>query len=76
MPATSVKQQRFFGMVRAAQEGKLKHPSVKVRKAAKGISPDSADHFARTPHAGLPEKKSCAYQLGALAARRALGLPS
>jgi len=57
MPSVSKKQQRFMGMVHAAQKGKLKNPSPEVRKVAKSIDPEDATHFAETKHKGLPEKK-------------------
>lgn len=56
MPAKSKKQQKFFGMVRAAQKG-AKNMSAKVKSVAKSISPKSARDFASTKQKGLPEKK-------------------
>ena len=56
MPAKSKAQQRFFGMVHAAQKGELKNASPAVRKAAKGMKPKDAKDFASTEHGGLPEK--------------------
>ena len=50
-------QQRFFGMVRAAQDGKMKSPSPEVTKAAKEMTTKQAHDFAATKHKGLPEKK-------------------
>ena len=50
-------QQRFFGMVRAAQDGKMKSPSPEVAKAAKEMTKKQAHDFAATKHKGLPEKK-------------------
>ena len=50
-------QQRFFGMVRAAQDGKMKSPSPEVAKAAKEMTTKQAHDFAATKHKGLPEKK-------------------
>jgi hypothetical protein len=50
-------QQRFFGMVRAAQDGKMKSPSPEVVKAAKEMTKKQAHDFAATKHKGLPEKK-------------------
>ena len=35
MPAVSKKQQRFFGMVRAAQKGEMKNPSSEVSEVCK-----------------------------------------
>ena len=57
MPAVSKKQQRFFGMVRAAQKGDLKNPSSEVADVADDISVKDAKKFAKTKHKGLPEKK-------------------
>ena len=57
MPAVSKKQQRFFGMVRAAQKGELEDPSSEVLDVANDIDPTDAKKFAKTKHKGLPEKK-------------------
>ena len=56
MPAVSKKQQRFFGMVRAAQKGEGA-ASPEVAKVAGEISKKDAKDFASTKHKGLPEKK-------------------
>ena len=56
MPAVSKKQQRFFGMVRAAQKGEMKNPSKEVLDVADDISTKDAKKFAKTKHKGLPEK--------------------
>lgn len=56
MPSHSKSQQRLFGMVHAAQQGELKHPSGKIRSMAKSISKSDVTHFAQTKHKGLPEK--------------------
>lgn len=56
MPAKSVKQQRFFGMVRAAQKGEGA-ASPEVAQAASSISKKDAKDFASTKHKGLPMKK-------------------
>ncbi|MFA5300661.1 MAG: DUF3008 family protein, partial [Lutibacter sp.] len=53
--AVSKKQQKFFGMVHAAQKGE-KPASPKVAKVAKSISKSDAEDFASTKHKGLPEK--------------------
>lgn len=60
MPARSKSQQRLFGMVHAYQKGKLKNAPEEVRNIARSISDEDAEHFAKTKHKGLPEKK--AYQ--------------
>ena len=57
MPAKSKSQQRFFGMVRAAQKGEMKNPSKEVSDVASDISMKDAKKFAKTKHKGLPEKK-------------------
>ncbi len=54
--AVSKAQQRFMGMVHAAQKGK-KPASKEVAKAAKGMGKKDAKDFASTKHKGLPEKK-------------------
>jgi hypothetical protein len=54
--AVSKKQQRFMGMVHAAQKGE-KPASKQVAKVAKGMGKKDAEDFAATKHKGLPEKK-------------------
>lgn len=49
-------QQRFMGMVYAAKKGETP-ASPEVAKAAEKMSKKSARDFAKTKHAGLPEKK-------------------
>lgn len=56
MPSKSKKQQRFFGLVHAYQQGKVKNPSEDVKRVAASISESDAEHFAKTKHEGLPEK--------------------
>ena len=58
MPAKSKAQQRFFGMVRAAQKGEMENPSPEVSQAASSMSKSDVKKFAKTKHKGLPEKKS------------------
>ncbi len=54
--AVSRSQQRFFGMVRAAQKtGEVASPEV--ARVAADISKKDAKDFASTKHKGLPEKK-------------------
>jgi outer membrane lipoprotein SlyB len=53
--AVSKKQQRFMGMVHAAQKGE-KPASKEVAKTAKGMKKKDAEDFASTKHKGLPEK--------------------
>lgn len=54
--AVSKKQQRFMGMVHAAQKGK-KPASKAVADVAKEMPKKAAKDFASTRHEGLPEKK-------------------
>lgn len=56
MPAQSKAQQRFMGMVHAAQKGDMENPSPEVEKAADSISDKDAKDFASTKHDGLPDK--------------------
>ena len=56
MPAVSKAQQRFFGMVRAAQKGEMASPSSEVSKAASSMSKSDVKKFAKTKHKGLPNK--------------------
>jgi len=58
MPAKSKSQQRFFGMVVAYLNGKLKNAPESVVRAANSISKEDARHFAATKHDGLEEKKA------------------
>ncbi|AOV60924.1 hypothetical protein T191209_092 [Synechococcus phage S-CAM22] len=55
--AVSKKQQRFFGMVRAAQKGEMENPSPEVSKVAAAASVSDVKKFAKTKHKGLPMKK-------------------
>jgi hypothetical protein len=53
--ATSKKQQKFMGMVHAAQKGE-KPASKEVGKVAKTMKKSDVKDFAKTKHKGLPEK--------------------
>lgn len=55
MPARSKRQQRFFGLVRAAQKGRLDNPSADVAEAARSMSVQDVKDFAATSHDRLPE---------------------
>jgi hypothetical protein len=55
--AKSKAQQRFFGMVRAAQKGEMDSPSPEVSKAATSMSRSDVKKYAKTKHDKLPEKK-------------------
>ena len=57
MPAKSKAQQRFMGMVHAAQKGE-KPASAKVSKVAKRMKKKDAEDYASTKHKGKPEKVS------------------
>jgi hypothetical protein len=57
MPAVSKAQQKFMGMVHAAQRGDMENPSPEVKKAADSMSDKDAKDFASTSHKGLPDKK-------------------
>jgi len=52
--AESKAQQRFMGMVHAAQKGELENPSPAVAKAAASMTDKDAEDFASTKHKGLP----------------------
>ena len=56
MPAVSRAQQRFFGMVRAAQKGEMDNPSPEVAQAASSMKKKDVKDFASTKHKKLPEK--------------------
>jgi hypothetical protein len=56
MPAVSKAQQRFMGMVHAAQKGE-EPSSPEVAKVAADMDKKSAKDFASTKHKGLPDKK-------------------
>ena len=55
--AVSKAQQRFFGMVRAAQKGEMENPSPEVAKVAATAKRSDVKDFAATKHDELPEKK-------------------
>lgn len=55
--AVSKAQQKFMGMVHAAQKGE-KAASPEVAKVAKDMGKKDAKDFAATKHKGLPEKKT------------------
>jgi hypothetical protein len=65
MTSKSKSQQRFFGMVRAAQKGEMESPSSEVSQAATSMSKSDVKKFAKTKHKELPDKvKSEAYYGG------------
>ena len=55
MPSKSKAQQRFMGMVHAAQKGE-KPASTKVAKVAARMKKSDAEDYASTKHKGKPEK--------------------
>lgn len=55
--AKSRAQQRFFGMVRAAQKGEMENPSPEVAKVAATAKRSDVKKYAKTKHDKLPEKK-------------------
>ncbi len=57
MPAVSKKQQKFFGIVRAIQKGKMAPTTPETAKAAADMKKGDVKKFASTKHKGLPEKK-------------------
>ena len=58
MPSVSRKQQRFFGIVRAAQKGTLESETTpEVQRAAASMKKSDVKKFASTKHKRLPEKK-------------------
>ena len=57
MPAVSKAQQKFFGIVRAIQKGKMAPTTPETAKAAADMKKGDVKKFASTKHKGLPEKK-------------------
>jgi len=54
--AASRAQQRFFGIIRAVQLGKIKSPSENMTKLAATMKPEVVKQFAETKWEDLPEK--------------------
>ena len=69
--AVSKKQQKFMGMVRAAQKGEGAS-SPEVAKVASSMKKGDVKKFASTKHKGLPEKKvqKESFETGVQKARR------
>lgn len=63
MPAKSIAQQRFMGMVHAVQKGKMKAPSKKIEETAKSMKKQDVTDFAKTKHENLPAKKEAQLSL-------------
>ena len=57
MPAVSKAQQKFFGIVRAIQKGKMAPTTPETAKAAADMKKSDVKDFASTKHKGLPDKK-------------------
>ena len=57
MPAVSQKQQKFFGIVRAIQQGEMAPTTPETAQAAADMNEKDVKDFASTKHKGLPEKK-------------------
>ena len=57
MPAVSKAQQKFFGIVRAIQKGKMAPTTPETAKAAADMKKSDVKKFASTKHKGLPDKK-------------------
>ena len=64
MPSVSKAQQRFMGMVRAAQKGEMKNPSPEVQDAANSMKKKDVKDYASTKHKGLPDKKEMKEETG------------
>ena len=62
MPAKSIAQQRFMGMVHAEKEGKLDKSKLdpefaaKIERIAESIKAKAAREYAETKHKNLPKK--------------------
>ena len=57
MSAVSQKQQKFFGIVRAIQQGEMAPTTPETAQAAADMNEKDVKDFASTKHKGLPEKK-------------------
>lgn len=58
MPAESVKQRRFFGIVKGIKSREIvKSFSAKAAKVAKMMKMKAIKHFAKTKEGGLPMRK-------------------
>ena len=56
MPAKSVAQRKFMGMVRATQKGEMDNPSPELQRAAKDMGAKAVNKFAKTKEKNLPQK--------------------
>ena len=66
MPAKSVAQRKFMGMVRATQKGEMKNPSPELKRAAGDMSAKAVNKFAKTKEKNLPQKVEEAYAVQAM----------
>jgi hypothetical protein len=64
MPAKSKAQQRYFGLLKAIKEGRVKNVSKDLIEKAKNMTKNQIDDFAGTKHKGLQEKLAAAYWRG------------
>ena len=69
MPAVSKAQQKFFGIVRVIQKGKMAPTTPETAKAASTMKKKDVKDFASTDHKGLPEKKKVEEGIGLSLAR-------
>ena len=79
MPATTKKQQRFFGLVHLVQQGKIKAPSANIQKAADSMSEGDVNDYAKTKHnklAALIKAEGPSFRLQGSPQSRALRLPA
>lgn len=60
MPSKSKQQRKFFGIVRAIQEGKMKGASEEAKKAAENMSASDVKDYASTKEKNLPLRKKLA----------------
>lgn len=58
MPAKSLAQRGFMGLVKKYKEGKSVNASDEVKKAAMGMTMADVEDFTGTPTAGLPMRTS------------------
>ena len=56
MPAKSVAQRKFMGMVRATQKGEMDNPSPELKRAANDMGAKAVNKFAKTKEKNLPQK--------------------
>ena len=56
MPAKSVAQRKFMGMVRATQKGEMDNPSPELTRAANDMGAKAVNKFAKTKEKNLPQK--------------------